>query len=146
MLALCPGMAEANAVVAHAVHAAARTTGARVFEIGLDQRCDRPAAVHARKQQGRGRFQHGKWRTAQKVGESHENHFLAAADSERKAGIRIKLDSEARRPTVAAEACKHALEESGASGNKGIFVVASVGHANHSSMKMSAPQDPYWTH
>src|ERR1700757_263477 len=111
MLALRATVTRANAMEAHAIHASAGSAGTRVFQIGRDERCGRSAAIDASKQQRRGGFKHGKRRTAQKVGEADEDPFFAAANREREAGVRIKLNAEARRAAIAAEARKHALKE-----------------------------------
>jgi len=108
------GVARANAMEAHAVHAAARASRARVFQVGFDEQSGRPSPVHTRKQQDGGGFEHRQRRAAQKVRETDENHFFAAANRESEARIRIKLDAETRRAAVATEACEHALKKAGA--------------------------------
>jgi len=102
VLAARPGVTRANALKPHAVHAAARAAGSRVIEIRLDERSGRLAAVHARKQERGGRFQHGQRRTPQQVREAHVDDIFAAANRERQTGIPIKRDAEAWWAAIAA--------------------------------------------
>jgi len=136
---------QADTVPAHTIHAAARSARASVFEVRLEERRRRPASIDAGKQQRRSSFQHRKWRAAQQVREASVNHFFASANGQRQAGIRIKLDAEARRAAVAAKAREHTLKEGGASG-KEVFGLGRVRHAKYFPTKSSGGQDPYWTH
>src|SRR5882762_4396912 len=59
------GGRQANPSAAHAIHAAARAAGTRVFQISLGERLGSLAAIHSRKQQRGRAFQDGQRRSSQ---------------------------------------------------------------------------------
>lgn len=109
---------EAHAAAAHAADAAARAIGASVVQVRRDQRTRSFAAIDAGEKQRGGAFENRKWSALKKVREAHVYNVFAAADGEDKAGVGIKLDAEARRTAIAAEAREDALKQRSASGNR----------------------------
>src|SRR4051812_18106161 len=119
MAALGPGGSGKDASTTHMINAAAGAMGAGVLEVGSGQGGRGFASINAGEEQGGGTFQHGARRAAEKVGETHVDGFLAAANGQNQAAVGIEFDAKTGRAAFASDACEDALEEGGASGNDG---------------------------
>lgn len=118
MSPLRPIRSRPHAAAAHAPDAVASTIRAGVVQVGRDQQARSFSAVDAGEQEGGSAFENRKWSALQKVRKAHVDRVFAAADGEDQAGVGVKLDAEARRTAITAEARENALEKRGASGDR----------------------------
>src|SRR5260370_9211639 len=95
----------------HPLHASTRLV---IFGVSVIRRHQCPssaATINFTKQQRRRSLQHRQRSTLQQIGKPHDHLFIAAANRQHQARIRVKLHTKSRRRSATAHPGKHSLAQ-----------------------------------